>query len=375
MESLPPEALLPTFEAFRSIRDPRVERRKLHPLVNVLFMGLSSALAGATGWDEMAMFSKGRLNVFAEFLSVPNGSPSADTFRRVFEVLDPREVEAALRQLVATASKPFEGEVVAIDGKSLRGAIEAAGSTTPLHMLHVWATRQGLLLGQQRVDGAPGEIAAIPEILKRMRINGAIVTTDANNCTQAITAAIREAEADYVLALKGNRRSLHGVVEERFNAAEQRGFRGTRVHRTVEQGHGRQEHRVVRTMAWPDAPAQWADLQSIVMVDRTRVIADETTVERSYYITSMAPDPEAVGQAIRDHWRIENNLHWVLDVAFKEDSRKIRNKTSAENFAVLARLALMMLKRSPAKLSINLKSKNARWSEDYLRELLVAGIP
>jgi len=342
--------------------------------MNVLVMALSGALAGATGWDEMAIFAKSRLKLFAEFLSVPNGSPSADTFRRVFEMIDARDLEAALRQWVASVSKSFEGEVVAIDGKSLRGAIEAAGSTTPLHMLHVYATRQGLLLGQQRVDGAPGEIAAIPEILKRMHIKGAIVTTDANNCTQAITAAIRKGDADYVLALKGNRRSLHGDVEELFTQAEQRGFRGTRVHRSTDKGHGREEQRVVRTMAWLDAPAKWTDLKSIVMIDRTRIIAGESTTERSYYITSMAPDPTALGQAIRDHWRIENNLHWVLDVAFDEDSRKIRNQTSAENFAVLARLALMMLKRSPTKLSINLKRASARWSEDYLRELLVGGI-
>jgi predicted transposase YbfD/YdcC len=363
------------FEAFSSVRDPRIERCKLHPLMNVLVMALSGSLAGATGWDELAMFAKGHLKFFEEFLSVPNGAPSADTFRRVFEVLNPRELEVALRQWVARVSKSFDGEVVAIDGKALRGAIETAGSTTPLHMLHVWATRQGLLLAQQRVDGAPGEIAAIPEVLKRVCIKGAIVTTDANNCTQAITSAIREAGAEYVLALKGNRRFLHKDVVELFNQVQERKFRGTRVHRSSNKGHGREERRVVRAMTWHEAPAEWADLQSIVMVDRTRTIAGESSSERSYYITSMRPEPEALGRAIRDHWGIENNLHWVLDVAFDEDSRKIRHKTSAENFAVLARLALMMLKRSPAKLSINLKRKNALWNADYLRELLVGGIP
>lgn len=375
MESQAPEVLLSSLEAFGAVRDPRIERRKLHPLTNVLVMALGGALAGVTGWDEMAFFAKSRLKLFEEFLSVPHGAPSADTFRRVFEMIDPRELEAALRHWVASVSKSFQGEVIAIDGKSLRGAIESAGSTTPLHMLHVYATRQGLLLGQQRVEGAPGEIAAIPEVLKRMRIEGAIVTTDANNCTQAVAAAIREADAEYVLALKGNRRHLHGDVADRFEKAEQRGFRGTRVHRSSDNGHGREEHRVVRTMTWQQAPTQWLDLQSLVMVERTRTIADESTTERHYYITSMPPDPEKLGRAIRDHWRIENNLHWVLDVAFDEDSRTIRNETSAENFTVMARLALMMLKRSPAKLSINLKRKSAQWDVDYLRELLVNGIP
>lgn len=343
--------------------------------MNVLVMALSGALAGATGWDELAWFAQGHLKFFEEFLVVPHGAPSADTFRRVFEVLEPRELEAALRQWVTSVSKSFEGEVIAIDGKSLRGAIEAAGSTTPLHMLHVWATQQGLLLGQQSVDGAPGEMAAIPEILKRVRIKGAIVTTDANNCTQAVTAAIREAGADYVLALKGNRRHLHGVVAERFKQAEARGFRGTRVHRSANKGHGRSEKRVVRAMPLQESCAKWTDLQSIVMIERTRELPGKTTTKRSYYITSMPPEPKELGRAIRDHWSIENNLHWQLDVSFDEDSRKIRNETSAENFAVLARLALMMLKRSPAKLSINLKRKRALWGEDYLRDLLAGGIP
>ena len=361
-------------EAFAQVDDPRIDRRKLHPLMNVLIMALCGSLVGADGWDDLADFAEDNESWFATFLELPYGTPSADTFRRVFEALDPRALELSLQQWVRSVSETFKGEVVAIDGKSLRGAIKKAGSTTPLHMLHVWATGQGLLLAQQRVEGAPGEAPAIPEILKRVRIDGAIVTTDANGCTKAVTAAIREAKADFVLALKGNRGPLHSRVVELFDAAEAHDFEGVGTHRSTSEGHGRTEQRVVRAMSLKDPPAGWTDLKSIVMIDRTRTIANESTTERSYYITSLAPQPSKLSKAIRSHWSIENHLHWALDVAFLEDTRRIREERSAENLALMARLALMMLKRSPLKRSIRRKRKTAGWSKDYLSELLTGGL-
>jgi predicted transposase YbfD/YdcC len=369
-----PLALEPAIEAFEQVEDPRINRCKLHPLTNVLVMALCGTLVGADGWDDLAHFADANAGWFGTFLDLPHGTPSADTFRRVFEALDPRELESAMQEWVRSVSESFKGEVVAIDGKSLRGAIQKAGSTTPLHMLHVWATRQGLLLAQQRVEGAPGEVGAIPEILKRVRIEGAVVTTDANGCTKAVTTAIRDANADYVLALKGNRGPLHARTVELFEDAEARNFAGVKSHRSTSKGHGRIEERIVRVMPLEQPPEGWADLQSVAMIERTRTIADKSTTERSYYISSLSPLPEMLAKAIRSHWGIENNLHWSLDVAFLEDSRRIRTDRAAENAALVSRLALMMLKRSPAKISLRLKRKKAGWSKEFLAELLVGGL-
>jgi predicted transposase YbfD/YdcC len=363
-------------EALQEIEDPRINRTKRHSLMNVLVMSLCGAICGANGWDELAMFARTRKKWFGTFLEVPHGTPSADTFRRVFEVLDPRELESALQRWIATVSDSFAGEVVAIDGKSLKGAVEKAGSTTPLHLLHAWAVGQHLLLGQQRVDGAPGEVAAIPELLRRLRIEGAIVTTDANGCTKAVTQAVREAKADYMLALKGNRGPLHEQVKSLFAEAESRRFRGVPTYRSKDEAHGRVEQRTVRALRLNDADisSQWRDLKTVVMIDRTREVHDETETERHYYITSLEANVEQLAEIIRGHWGIENNLHWVLDVAFDEDSRRIRDEQSAENYALVARIALMMLKRSPERLSVALKRKKAGWDPDYMGRLLVSGI-
>lgn len=362
------------FELFADVEDPRIERRKLHPLMNVLVMALCGALAGANGWDELAVFSRTHRSWFATFLEMPHGTPSADTFRRVFEALDPRELDSALRNWVAAVGKSLEGELVAIDGKSLKGAINKAGSTTPLHLLHAWAVDQRLLLGQQLVDGAPGEVAAIPELLGRLKIDGAVVTTDANGCTKKVTEAIRGAKADYVLALKGNRGPLHRVVKELFERAHDKQFRRVATHRSKDKNHGRLEKRVVRALKLREVPEGWCDLKTAVMVERTRTVGDATTLERHYYIASIEPDAEKIGQAIRAHWGIENGLHWMLDVAFDEDSRRIRDVRSAENYALVTRIALMMLKRSPERLSGALKRKKAGWDTQYLGQLLGGGL-
>ena len=364
--------------ALSEVRDPRIDRTKLHPLFNVLVMALCGAITGVSGWDDLAFFAKVRREWFAQMLDMPHGTPSADTFRRVFEALDPRELEGALRTWVAAVANSFEGEVIAIDGKSLKGAIDRAGATTPLHLLHVWATEQQLLLGQRLVAGAPGETAGILELLRQLRIEGSVVTTDANGCTKNVTAAIREARADYLLALKGNRGPLHKHVEERFARSEATGFRGVPTHRTKDEGHGRKEKRVVRVLSLANdlAPVLkgWCDVRSAVLIERARTIAGKTTLERHFYISSLAPDAPRLAEAIRAHWSIENQLHWMLDVVFDEDSRTIRDQRSAENFALVTRLALMMLKRCPEKVSIAMKRKRAGWEPDYVAGLIARGI-
>jgi predicted transposase YbfD/YdcC len=370
-----PAVVAIAIDAFAEVEDPRINRTKFHPLLNVLVMSLCGTICGANGWDELALFGRTHRKWFATWLEMPHGVPSADTFRRVFEALAPQELEVALQRWVATVSESFAGEVIAIDGKRLRAASDKASKTTPLHLLHAWAVGQHLLLGQQRVEGAPGEVAAIPELLRRLCVEGAIVTTDANGCTKAVTSAVREAKADYVLALKGNRGPLHAHVKELFADAERRKFRGVATHRSTTKAHGRVEQRTVRALRVADGEvsSEWRDLKSVVMIDRTRTLQGKTTAERHYYIASLEANVAKLAETIRAHWGIENNLHWMLDVEFDEDSRRIRDVRSAENYALVSRIALMMLKRSPERLSVALKRKKAGWDLEYMGSLLASG--
>ncbi len=370
---------------FSGMTDPRIDRTKLHSLHNIIVMALCGAIGGADGWDDLEEFSEERQEWFETFLEMPNGTPSADTFRRVFSALDPTEFEGRFRAWLTAFAGSLEGKVVAIDGKTLRGALERATQATALHLLHVWAAEQQVLLAHCAVEGAPGEIEAIPSLLKLVNVKGAIVTTDANGCTADVTKAVREAEADYLLALKGNRSTLHDHVRRLFVEAEERSYRGVATARSADQGHGREEQRVVRAMPLGELPennhAEWIDLRTIVQIERTRTVAGETTCEREFFITSLPPLPKRIAKAIREHWSVENQLHWCLDVGFDEDRRRIRDQNAAQNFATIVRCALAMIKRTPLMLrgkvrsrGVAAKRKNAGWSTAYLLSVLTTGI-
>lgn len=367
-------------EHFGGLDDPRIERTRHHPLINILVMTLCGAMAGADGWDELAGFAKSRASWFADFLDMPHGTPSADTFRRVLCALRPREFEACFRGFVNAMGQSLRGEVVAIDGKALRGAVHHASSKGPLYLLHVWATEQHLLLGQRAVAGAPGEVGAIPEMLRLLNLEGAIVTTDANGCTAAVTAAVREAKADYVLALKGNRGPLHKHVRQSFEQASQTGFKDVPTHRTEESGHGRIETRTVRVIPLENAPIKpqsgWTELRTAAFIERTRTDrAGKTKTEHHYYLSSLGQDAARIAHAVRAHWGIENHLHRTLDVAFDEDRRKICDDIGAQNFALVTRIALMLIKRDVSKkASVRMKRRLAGWDNAFLVEALVSGL-
>lgn len=373
-----PAAVRFAIHRFSEVTDPRIDRTKLHPLVNILVMALSSVLAGADGWDGMEMFAEMHLSWFSTFLDVPNGAPSADTFRRVFEVLVPEELEAAIVAWATDLADSLRGKVVAIDGKALKAAFDRARCATPLHLLHAWAVEEGLLLGQELVAGAPGEVKAIPELLKRLDIKGAVVTADANGCTAAVTDAVLKAGANYVLALKGNRSTLHQHVVELFAKCEKNSFRGVATHRSTSSGHGRLEQRVVRVVPCSEWPVseKWKGLKAAVLIERTRRIkGEDETRERHYYVTSLEADADRLAYCIRSHWGIENHLHWVLDVVFDEDHRRVRDEHSARNLALLSRFALSLLKRNPRKHSIAMKRRRAAWDPAYILELLIGATP
>jgi predicted transposase YbfD/YdcC len=376
-----PRSLWLVIEHFGSLKDPRIDRTKRHPLENILVMSLCAVIAGAETWDDIERFSEAREDWFGTFLDVDGGTPSADTFRRVFERLAPKQFEECFRRWVAALATEFKGEVVAIDGKTLRGQVEKAGQRTQLHLVHVWATEQHLLLGQKAVDGAPGEMAAIPELLKHLDLEGAIITTDANSCTAPVTRAIIEAKAGYVLAVKGNRGRFYDHVVSAFARRER--FAKAHRYQWAEQGHGRRETRVVSVLEPKDWPWQtknngeWAGLRTAARVERTReVVGGETSVEVHYFVSNLAPNPKRIGEAVRAHWGIENHLHWMLDVAFADDRRRVRDAHAAENLAAVSRIALMLLKHAPArisrKLSVPASRKVAAWDNRYLTQILTS---
>lgn len=366
-------------DAFSRIPDPRIERRKFHPLVNVLTMALFGAISGADGWEALALYAEERVEFFATFLKMPGGTPSADTFRRVFEALDPMAFQDAFRRWLQPFLDNLAGQTIALDGKTLRGALaHSATQRGAFHLMHVWATEQRLLLAQKAVDGAPGEIQAAVELLKILDLKGATVTADANSCTASISAAVRAAGADYVLSLKGNRGSLHRHVEALFADAAQKNFRGVKRFQSKDTAHGRIEYRLVRALPLDELPpriaATWTDLKTAVLVERIRV-ADAVTLDRAYYVTSHAPDPKQLAAKIRGHWSIENQLHHCLDVTFAEDRRRIHDENGAQNFALITRYALSMIKREPTKMSVAMKRRKAAWGQTYILKVLSSGFP
>jgi predicted transposase YbfD/YdcC len=365
--------------SFSELRDPRIERTKRHSLVNVLVMALSATIAGAEGWDDLVDFCEARRKWLEGFLDLPNGIPSADTFRRIFERLDPRAFQRCFADFVSALAHKVDGEVVAIDGKTLRGLVNKAGVTNQLHLVHVWATEQKLLLAQESVEGASGEMAAIPRLFEMLDLKGAIITTDANSCTASVTRTIIENGADFVLAVKGNRGRFYDHVVNAFEGAAPAA--GLRTHGRIEEGHGRKETRIVSVLEPDDWPwvtknnGDWAGLRTAVRIERTREASGEPTTETHYYVSSLPPDAQRIGSAIRDHWDIENGLHWGLDVAFGDDDRKIRDARSAENFAIVARMAFTLVKRDPArKRGVAASRKRAGWDTDYLAHVLTSGI-
>ena len=377
--SPPPKGVRLMLAYFTFLHDPRVDRTKRHELSHLIVMALCGTLCGADGWDDLEDYADANVEWFRGFLDLPNGTPSADTFRHVFSALEPIEFERQFRAWVRAFADSLEGEVVAIDGKTLRGTVDAATKQTSLHLLHVWATDQQLLLAHVAVDGAGAEAPGIPELLRLVDIKGAIITTDAAGCTAPVTQAVRDGGAHYVLTLKANRRALHTHVTALFDAAEARRYRGVATHRSAERGHGREETRTVRVLPLADLPSTtqvaWSDLNTIAQVERTRTVDGKTSTERHLYISSLPPDPKRLAHAIRAHWGVENQLHWCLDVGFLEDQRRIHDVRAATNLATITRYALMMVKREKtSRRGIRARRRNAAWSHDYLLKILTAGI-
>jgi predicted transposase YbfD/YdcC len=361
---------------FAELTDPRIDRSRLHELLDIVAIAIAAVVAGADSWDDIEDFGAAKHSWLKTFLALPNGIPSHDTFRRLFERLDPDEFQRGFLSWIEALHEATDREVVAIDGKTLRRSFDRADGRSALHLVHAWATANHLLLGQVAVDEKSNEITAIPELLRMLSVSGAIVTIDALGCQKEIARTIRDRGADYVLALKGNHERLFEQVVAFFDGACARGMEGSglRDHREWDGGHGRTEARrcwATADLDWLAGREEWDGLRSVAMIEAERFVGETLSVETRYYLSSLPADAELLNEAVRSHWGVEDSLHWVLDVTFGEDRSRIREENAPENFGLLRRLALCLLKKeTSSKRSIKGKRLRASWDESYLRRVL-----
>jgi len=371
-----PDQELSLAHHFAHLTDPRIDRSRLHELFDIVAIAISAVVAGADTWDDIEDFGKVKYDWLKTFLDLPNGIPSHDTFRRLFERLDPDEFQKGFLGWIEALHEASQRQVIAIDGKTLRRSFDRAKGKSALHMVHAWATANHLLLGQVAVDEKSNEITAIPKLLKMLEIAGAIVTIDAMGCQKEIARTIRSRKADYVLALKANHEKLFEQVVGFWDKTCSRGMKGPDIkyHREWSEGHGRTEARrcwVTSDLDWLEGREEWEDLRSVVFVESERFIGDSLSVETRYYLSSLPNDAGLLNQTVRSHWGVENSLHWVLDVTFNEDRSRIKKANAPENFGLLRRLALCLLKKeSTSRRSIKGKRLRASWDEGYLRRVL-----
>lgn len=365
---------------FESIEDPRVERRKAHELLDILFLCVAGTLAGCEGPTDIADFARQKLTWCRRFVPLKNGVPSHDTIGRVIALVKPGQFQRAFLDWVSlfhpepdTSDEP---QLVPIDGKTLRGSHGSPERENPLHLVSAWATHQGLTLGQVAVDDKSNEITAIPRLLEMLELKGAIVSIDALGCQKEIAAQIVAQDGDYLLAVKDNQPQLAAALADFFlqqHAGEDLAAGGCRQHHTQEKSRGRLEERSYYVAPLPAALRpflrDWRGLRSIGQVVSLTTTGDQQTSEVRYYIGSREPRVKEFARSVRGHWSIES-MHWVLDVVFREDESRLRNGHAAENFSLLRKSALSIIRQDTSKGSLKGKRKRAAWNTDFLESLL-----
>ncbi len=361
---------------FANMQDPRMDRTKRHKLVDILFIAVAAVIAGADTFVEVQEYGKVKHQWLKGFLELPHGIASHDTFGRVFSAIDPQQFKECFLKWIRTIAKAIGGEVIALDGKTARHSFDRTNGKSAIHVVSAWSSENRIILGQVKVDEKSNEITAIPELLSVLEIQNCVITIDAMGCQRAIAEMIQAKGADYVLALKGNQGTLREDVELFFEDAEEHDFRDTDhdYYRTFDKDHGRIERREywsVSDLDWLEQRQQWTGLRTIGMVRSHRIVDGEKTVETRHFISSLGCNAEQFGHAVRQHWGIENSLHWVLDIAFREDESRIRKGHAAENFGMLRHIALNLLKNDKlSKIGTSAKRKKAGWDNDYLLQIL-----
>lgn len=363
-------------EHFAKLEDPRIERGKAHQLLDIVVLAVCAVVCGAEGWEAIEEFGWTKLDWLRRFVPLTNGIPAHDTLARVLSRVSAHGFEQCFASWVGACAQVGEGEVVAIDGKTLRRSHDRRSRQGALHLVSAWATANGVVLGQRKTADHSNEIEAIPKLLQVLELKGCIVTIDAMGCQTEIAAQVVAQKGDYALAVKGNQPQLYEDLQEFFATARAADFCGVEhdYYETVEKGHGRIETRrywVTPVLSGIARPQRWAGLTAIGLAESQRQIGDQISIEQRYYICSFNRGAKAFAHAVRGHWGIENQLHWVLDMTFREDESRIRRGEAPQNFAVLRRMALNLLKRETTlKKGIKQKRLKAGWDDAYLAKVL-----
>ena len=358
------------YDYFSKIPDPRLNRNKKHNLTDVIVLSILAVICGAESYDSIEEFGKARIDFLRKVLYLPNGIPSHDTINRVFSLIKPDKFEVVFIQWAdSLRNKTKLEEVIAIDGKTIRGSKDSFHNKSAIHIVSAWASQNGLVLGQRKVDGKSNEITAIPELLEMINIKGSIVTIDAMGTQKNIAKTIIDNEANYILALKGNQSYMKEDVESLCNRSKP-----DSENEVVEKGHGRIETRncqVFNKIELLEDKKRWSELKSVIKITSQREIKNKITTETRLYISSLKNDAVDFNQYIRQHWSVENNLHWTLDMTFREDEQRKRDKYAAQNFAIVRKIALNLLKKENSnKISLRTKRLKAGWNNEFLIKIL-----
>lgn len=366
---------LSIWDCFASLPDPRMKKKTKHNLLDMITITICAVISGADEWTEVEEYGKAKCDWLKTYLELPNGIPSHDTFGRVFSLLSTEELEKCFQRWVQSVAEVLK-DSIHIDGKQVRRSYDKTSNKSAIHMVSAWASSVGLTLGQVKTDEKSNEITAVPELLEMLELKGCIVTLDAMGCQKKIAKQIVKQKGDYVLALKGNQDRLYNEVMDFFQNAIATNFAGLEwdYYESEDTNHGRKEFRRYWTIENPgtlQALQGWTELNSIGMVESERHIDGEESTEIRFYVSSLNGDAEQLAKAVRRHWGIENSLHWILDVAFREDESRIRIGNAAENFSILRRLALNLIKQEPTrKRGVKGSRRRAGWDNDYLLTIL-----
>ena len=362
---------------FDDLEDPRVNRTKIYPLNEILFIVICAIICGADSWRDFVDFGETKFDYLKKFFPFANGIPSKNTFARVMSAINPAQFKECFLEWVKQIQIDFQ-DVIAIDGKSIRGSFDHGKNQSALHLVSAFSTSLKLILAQEKVSEKSNEIKAIPRLLEILEIKGAIVTIDAVGCQKKIAAKIREKQADYILSLKENQGTLYRKIKFFFESKIPADNQEFKIYEEYNKSHGRIENRkyyITDDIEWLPKKNEWKDFKSIVMVQSTREIRKNITVENRFYLTSIIPQPELVGKAIRSHWGIENSLHWILDVTFREDDSRIKEKNAIENIALVRKIALNLLqsvKQGFKDMSIRRLRKKSGWDNKTLETVLMS---
>lgn len=362
-------------EHFSLLTDPRIERKKLHSLMDIITLTICAVASGANGWEAIETFGKEKLDWLRKYIALENGVPSHDCISYVLSRLSLPQFRDCFMSWVSAVTEETGGELIAIDGKTARGSRDRKNNRNPLHMVSAWACHNRMVLGQVATDEKSNEITAIPKLLALLELKGCIVTIDAMGCQRAIAKQIIDQEGDYVLGLKGNQGDLHEAVEDFFTTAESNEYVAVEhdCSEELDKDHGRLETRrywITEDLRTLPSAAKWAGLRSIGMVERECIQGDKKSVERRFFINSISADAKRFAQAVRGHWGVENPLHWRLDVVLGDDASRIKKGDAAAIMTSIRHLCMNLFEREPSKISLAKKRLKAAWSDNYRAKVI-----